>query len=288
MWVATRAATAGEMLSIGGIAAVSLVGVAAVDSPCETQTAYYCLSVVEDPNLDSGRTLVLDDLRHSYVDLDDPTRPRVLVHPPDRRRDRGARGDVGRTDRRGLSRRWSVHRAALRACDPPGQRPDDSRDRRRPRRRGRGADRLRPRRRCRDHRRRRPPRRWTISPTIRPTSSSATRSGAGRFRSTWRPRSSSPRSTGCCGPTGSTWRTSSTAPHERFLRAEAATIAEVFEHVAVIRGPGIVQRPQRQLRGRREPVTAERGVTRSTPGRRPRPGDDPAEIPIPTVSWARC
>jgi spermidine synthase len=74
MWVATRAASAGEMMGIGGIAAVSLVGVAAVDSPCETQTAYYCLSVVEDPNLDSGRTLVLDDLRHSYVDLDDPTR----------------------------------------------------------------------------------------------------------------------------------------------------------------------------------------------------------------------
>ena len=74
MWAATRAASAGEMLSIGGIAAVSLVGVVAVDSPCETQTAYYCLSVVEDPNLDSGRTLVLDDLRHSYVDLDDPTR----------------------------------------------------------------------------------------------------------------------------------------------------------------------------------------------------------------------
>ena len=74
MWAATRAASAGEMLGIGGIAAVSLVGVAAVDSPCETQTAYYCLSVVEDPNVDSGRTLVLDDLRHSYVDLDDPTR----------------------------------------------------------------------------------------------------------------------------------------------------------------------------------------------------------------------
>ncbi len=74
MWVVTRAASTGEMLSIGGLAAVSLVGVVAVDSPCETQTAYYCLSVVEDPNLDSGRTLVLDDLRHSYVDLDDPTR----------------------------------------------------------------------------------------------------------------------------------------------------------------------------------------------------------------------
>jgi len=74
MWIAMRTASTAEMLSIGGLAAVSLVGVVAVDSPCETQTAYYCLSVVEDPNLASGRTLVLDDLRHSYVDLDDPTR----------------------------------------------------------------------------------------------------------------------------------------------------------------------------------------------------------------------
>jgi spermidine synthase len=74
MWAVTRTASAGEMLGIGGLAAVSLVGVLAVDSPCETQTAYYCLSVVEDPNLAAGRTLVLDDLRHSYVDLDDPTR----------------------------------------------------------------------------------------------------------------------------------------------------------------------------------------------------------------------
>ena len=74
MWAVTRTASTGEMLGIGGLAAVSLVGVLAVDSPCETQTAYYCLSVVEDPNLAAGRTLVLDDLRHSYVDLDDPTR----------------------------------------------------------------------------------------------------------------------------------------------------------------------------------------------------------------------
>ena len=74
MWVATRTVSAGEMLGIGGLAAVSLVGAVGVDSPCETQTAYYCLSVLEDPDLKSGRTLVLDDLRHSYVDLDDPTR----------------------------------------------------------------------------------------------------------------------------------------------------------------------------------------------------------------------
>lgn len=62
-----------ELLGVGGLAAVSLLGAVSIDSPCEHQTAYYCLSVVEDPGLASGRTLVLDDLTHSYVDLDDPT-----------------------------------------------------------------------------------------------------------------------------------------------------------------------------------------------------------------------
>jgi SAM-dependent methyltransferase len=46
--------------------------VAAVEAPCDEQTRYYCLSVREDLHRPSGRTLVLDDLRHSYVDLDDP------------------------------------------------------------------------------------------------------------------------------------------------------------------------------------------------------------------------
>ncbi|MGA9275516.1 fused MFS/spermidine synthase [Ilumatobacter sp.] len=73
LWLVGRAGSTGEMLGLGGLAAVALIGAVAVDSPCETQTAYYCLSVVEDPFVESGRTLVLDDLRHSYVDLDDPS-----------------------------------------------------------------------------------------------------------------------------------------------------------------------------------------------------------------------
>ncbi|MFB6549840.1 fused MFS/spermidine synthase [Streptomyces sp. NPDC056405] len=40
---------------------------------CDTETRYHCASVVADPDRPSGRTLVLDGLRHSYVDLDDPT-----------------------------------------------------------------------------------------------------------------------------------------------------------------------------------------------------------------------
>ncbi|MEM9747845.1 MAG: fused MFS/spermidine synthase [Actinomycetota bacterium] len=62
------------VMGLGGVLALSLLGVAGVDSPCQRQTAYYCLSIVEDPSVESGRTLVLDDLRHSYVDLDDPLR----------------------------------------------------------------------------------------------------------------------------------------------------------------------------------------------------------------------
>ena len=85
--------------------------------------------------------------RRPAAQLRRPRRPdaaRVLVHPSDRRRHRGPCGRARRTDRRRVSRRGSVHRAALRAGDPARERPDDPRDRRRPRRRGRGADRLRP------------------------------------------------------------------------------------------------------------------------------------------------
>ena len=41
--------------------------------PCEVETAYHCARVVADPNREGGRTLYLDQLRHSYVDLKDPT-----------------------------------------------------------------------------------------------------------------------------------------------------------------------------------------------------------------------
>ncbi|HEU4947508.1 MAG TPA: fused MFS/spermidine synthase [Kribbella sp.] len=41
--------------------------------PCEVETAYHCARVVQDPARAGGRTLYLDQLRHSYVDLDDPT-----------------------------------------------------------------------------------------------------------------------------------------------------------------------------------------------------------------------
>ncbi|MDH2391152.1 fused MFS/spermidine synthase [Streptomyces sp. HNM0663] len=50
-------------------------GLATVVAPggCDTETRYHCVRVVADPDRGSGRTLVLDGLRHSYVDVDDPT-----------------------------------------------------------------------------------------------------------------------------------------------------------------------------------------------------------------------
>ncbi|WP_439081263.1 fused MFS/spermidine synthase [Streptomyces sp. WL006] len=40
---------------------------------CDAETRYHCARVVADPDRATGRTLVLDGLRHSYVDIDDPT-----------------------------------------------------------------------------------------------------------------------------------------------------------------------------------------------------------------------
>jgi len=46
----------------------------ALGSPCDAESAYFCAQVQRDPERPTGRVLVLDDLRHSYVDLEDPRR----------------------------------------------------------------------------------------------------------------------------------------------------------------------------------------------------------------------
>jgi spermidine synthase len=56
-----------------GLAVVGALLAAVAPTPCEEETAYHCARVVADPTRDSGRVLLLDTLRHSYVDLDDPT-----------------------------------------------------------------------------------------------------------------------------------------------------------------------------------------------------------------------
>ncbi len=40
-------------------------------SPCDTESDYHCASVLADGKRPGGRTLLLDSLHHSYVDLDD-------------------------------------------------------------------------------------------------------------------------------------------------------------------------------------------------------------------------
>lgn len=60
---------------LGALAAAGAVGagwLVAADGPCQVETRYYCAAIVPDPQRPSGRTLVLDGLSHSYVDLDDP------------------------------------------------------------------------------------------------------------------------------------------------------------------------------------------------------------------------
>lgn len=64
--VATGAAAVLVALALGA-------ATAAVDTPCEYETDYHCVVIEEDPARDSGRGLVMDDIHHSYVDLDDST-----------------------------------------------------------------------------------------------------------------------------------------------------------------------------------------------------------------------
>lgn len=57
-------------LVLGAVAAAVAVRSA---GPCHVETVYHCARVVEDRARPGGRLLILDTLRHSYVDLDDPT-----------------------------------------------------------------------------------------------------------------------------------------------------------------------------------------------------------------------
>lgn len=62
--------TAPNLALTGGVALVlSLLS----GGPCEFESSYFCATIEEDPERASGRTLRLDTLRHSYVDLEDPT-----------------------------------------------------------------------------------------------------------------------------------------------------------------------------------------------------------------------
>lgn len=59
------AAAAAVAISFGALTGL-------LDSPCDADTDYHCASVAVDPARANGRELLLDDLHHSYVDLEDP------------------------------------------------------------------------------------------------------------------------------------------------------------------------------------------------------------------------
>lgn len=63
----------GDAVVAGVIIATIATGTSVLaGTPCDVETAYFCADVQVDPQRPSGRVLLLDDLRHSYVDLDDP------------------------------------------------------------------------------------------------------------------------------------------------------------------------------------------------------------------------
>ena len=72
--VAVRFGVGSRPIGLGCVAgAVALVALAlAAGSPCDAESDYHCVNVHADQGRAGGRTLVLDDLTHSYVDLDDP------------------------------------------------------------------------------------------------------------------------------------------------------------------------------------------------------------------------
>ncbi|GAA4696116.1 fused MFS/spermidine synthase [Nocardioides nanhaiensis] len=63
-----RPAAAAALIVVGGGA-----GVASGVGGCDAETVYHCAEVLPDPDREGGRLLVLDGVRHSYVDLEDPT-----------------------------------------------------------------------------------------------------------------------------------------------------------------------------------------------------------------------
>lgn len=64
---------AGRVPVAAAVAAIGATLLAVLaPSPCEEETAYHCARVVADPERDTGRVLWLDTLRHSYVDTEDP------------------------------------------------------------------------------------------------------------------------------------------------------------------------------------------------------------------------
>ncbi len=66
--------TSRRRAALVAVTVVAAGGVAAAVAPsgCDAETVYHCAVVVADPARDTGYVLRLDNLRHSYVDTEDP------------------------------------------------------------------------------------------------------------------------------------------------------------------------------------------------------------------------
>jgi len=73
MWLWLRRNSLGVATAVVIVAFLGTTLGSAVKEPCDVETVYHCARVVADASRPDGRLLVLDTLRHSYVDLGDPT-----------------------------------------------------------------------------------------------------------------------------------------------------------------------------------------------------------------------
>ncbi len=69
----SRAVATGALVAIAVLTAGTGGAMALARGPCESETTYYCARITTDEIRPSGRVLWLDTLRHSYIDLEDPT-----------------------------------------------------------------------------------------------------------------------------------------------------------------------------------------------------------------------
>jgi hypothetical protein len=73
LWVWLSTAPPGPVAAVVIVALLATAASATADDVCDTETKYHCVRIVPDDRRPGGRLLILDTLRHSYVDLDDPT-----------------------------------------------------------------------------------------------------------------------------------------------------------------------------------------------------------------------
>lgn len=73
LWLSVWGTSGRRLLATVWAVALLGTGMGAVVDRCDVETVYHCAQVIEDDERRGGRVLVLDTLRHSYVDLDDPT-----------------------------------------------------------------------------------------------------------------------------------------------------------------------------------------------------------------------